>query len=248
MAEGRMLKRNVAISKRLPKLQSDSARMLWTWLLPFLDVEGRYYAAPDLIKANVVPRVKTFNEENISEYLDDMAEVGLITLYEVDNEAYLQFRKFDDFQTLRKSKEGKPLPPPPTHARTTPGQLPDNYCTTPDKVKGSKEKLSKEKLSKGPADAPFVLPSKEEIQESSDPKIEEHIQHVCDRLYEEKIFPDVNAFKNKMLKGKKNGRGVLHALARCYIAKPEDPWGYCQKIISIEDGNYNERDYRKTAQ
>jgi hypothetical protein len=101
---------------------------------------------------------------------------------------------------------------------------------------------------KKPADAPFVLPSKEEIQESSDPKIEEYIRQVCARLYEEKIFPEVHAFKNKMIKGKKNGRGVLHVLTRCYMAKPEDPWGYCQKIISVEDGNYNERDYRKTAQ
>lgn len=94
----------------------------------------------------------------------------------------------------------------------------------------------------------FTLPSKEEIQESSDPRIEEYIKQVCVRLYEEKIFPEVHAFKNKMLKGKKNGRGILHVLTRCYLSRPDDPWAYCQSVISKEDGNYNERDYRKTAQ
>jgi len=114
-------------------------------------------------------------------------------------------------------------------------------------LQSSTSSLKKDKALKAP-EAALILPSKEEIQESSDPKIEEYIQQVCARLYEEKIFPEVHAFKNKMVKGKKNGRGVLHVLTRCYIAKPKDPWGYCQKIISIEDGNYNERDYRKTAQ
>ena len=118
MAEGRMLKRNISVSKRLPLLKTDSARMLWTWIIPFLDVEGRFYASPDLIKSNVVPRVKTFNEENIADYLQDMASVGLIILYDVENEQYLQFRKFEDHQIhLRKDREAPsriPAMPPKT--------------------------------------------------------------------------------------------------------------------------------------
>jgi len=121
--------------------------MLWTWLIPFLDVEGRYYAAPDLIKANIVPRVKTFNEKNIQAFLEDMNRVGLITLYEVDDEQYLQFRKFNEFQSLRKDKEGKPLPGPSENSQITPVPLPDNSGITPDKEKLSKEKRSKEKVS-----------------------------------------------------------------------------------------------------
>ena len=142
--------------------------MLWTWIIPFLDIEGRYYASPDLVKSNVVPRVKTFNEENIAEYLQDMASVGLIILYDVENEQYLQFRKFNVFQSLRKDKEGKPLPAPPPDSRTTHGPLPDKDGTTPDK-----EKLSKEKLSKGNArteeSSPPVDNSKPPLEEK--PKI-----------------------------------------------------------------------------
>jgi hypothetical protein len=103
-------------------------------------------------------------------------------------------------------------------------------------------------LKEGTAGAPFELPTKEEIQESSDPKLEEDIGKVCQRLYEDKIFPEVNAFKNKMRKNKKNLRAILHVLSRCYLSKPDDPWAFCQKIIQLEDLNYNERDYRKAAQ
>ena len=103
-------------------------------------------------------------------------------------------------------------------------------------------------LKEGTADAPFELPTKEEIHESSDPKLEEDIGKVCQRLYEDKIFPEVNAFKNKMRKNKKNLRAILHVLSRCYLSKPDDPWAFCQKIIQLEDLNYNERDYRKAAQ
>jgi hypothetical protein len=244
MADGRMLKKNISNSRRLSQLKTDSARMLWTWIIPYLDVEGRFYASPDMIKSTIVPRLKTFTEENIGEYLNDMAQIGLIIIYKVDGDLYLQYRKFDDFQKLRKDREGKPLPSPDGAEIITPGVLPAYSIPTPAQVKLSEVKLSEVK---GTADAPFNLPTKEEIQEASDPKIEECIQQVCARLYEEKIFPEVNAFKNKMIKGRKNGRGVLHVLTRCYIAKPEDPWAYCQKIIAVEDLNYNERDYQKTA-
>ena len=89
MAEGRMLKRAVSDSKKLPELKTDAARLLWTWILPYLDVEGRYYADPDVIKGKVVPRIKTFTPENVAEYLRDMDSVNLIILYEIDGEKYL---------------------------------------------------------------------------------------------------------------------------------------------------------------
>ena len=114
MATGRMLKKNISESRRLSELKTDSARMLWTWIIPYLDVEGRFHAAPDMIKGKVVPRLKTFTEENIQEYLNDMNDVGLIQLYEADGDIYLQFRKFDEHQTnLRKDREMPPSIPAP---------------------------------------------------------------------------------------------------------------------------------------
>jgi len=114
MAEGRMLKRNVSDSRRLAELQSDSARLLWTWILPYLDVEGRFYADPVILKGKVVPRIKTITEANISSFLTEMERVGLIKIYEVDGEKYLQYRKFETYQSgLRKDREVVRIPKPP---------------------------------------------------------------------------------------------------------------------------------------
>lgn len=92
------------------------------------------------------------------------------------------------------------------------------------------------------ADAPFQLPTKEELTESSIVKTNGDIENVCKQLYDENIFPDVYAFKNKMLKAKKNEKAILHALYRCYLSKPEVPWPFCKKVLDVEGGNYNEQE------
>lgn len=90
------------------------------------------------------------------------------------------------------------------------------------------------------------LPSQEELTEASEKKIREYIDQISENLYRQGIFPEAHKFKNSMLKKHQNPRAVLHALSRCYMVRPEEPWAYCQKIMKVEDGNYNERDYRKS--
>jgi phage replication O-like protein O len=88
---------------------------------------------------------------------------------------------------------------------------------------------------------------KEKIQESAKQKIESDLNMVCEKLYAENIFPEVYKFKNLCLK-KYNSRALLHTLVRCYTKRDFDggsPWAYCIKIIKVENGNYNERDYQK---
>ena len=82
------------------------------------------------------------------------------------------------------------------------------------------------------------------------PKINSEIETVTEKLYQEKIFPKVHAFKNKMLKKNQNERAILHTLSRCYLKRKFDKsgaWGYCMKIMQVENGNYNESDHNKTA-
>ena len=52
MATGRMLRRKIALDKRLAQLSSDRARLLFTWCIAFLDVEGRMLGDPVVIKAS----------------------------------------------------------------------------------------------------------------------------------------------------------------------------------------------------
>ena len=245
MAEGRMLSKRVTRSNKIATLSSDTARMIYSWLIPYTDVEGRMEADPRLLKADIAPLLDHITPEVINSVLQELHDIGLIILYTAGGEVkqYLEITRFGENQkNLRKDREAPSKIPAPgmEQVRSRSGVGP---AELPPKIKRS---LREDNIR--PADAPFILPSKEEIQESSDPKIEEYIQQVCTRLYEEKIFPEVHAFKNKAIKKKSNGRGVLHVLTRCYIAKPKDPWGYCQKIIAVEDGNYNARDYEKTTQ
>jgi len=145
MADGRMLKRAVSDSRRLSELKSDSARLLWTWILPYLDIEGRYFADPDILKGKIVPRIKTFTPSVISGHLEDMRRVGLIVLYEHDKEKYLQFRNFQEFQNLREDRERKSKIPPPGELPENSRITPDEYGNTPIEVKLREDKIREKK-------------------------------------------------------------------------------------------------------
>lgn len=146
-----MLKKAVSNSRRLAELSSDTARLIYTWLIPHLDIEGRFSAEPSIIKGNIFPRIKTITEAIISRTLKEMSDIGLIILYQVDGDYYLELRKFKNHQSLRKDKEAQSkIPPPPT------GELREDSGTTPVELptklreeKRSKEKLREEKVSSG---------------------------------------------------------------------------------------------------
>lgn len=145
MADGRMLKKAISDSRRLAELESDTNRLLYTWMIPHLDVEGRITADPDLFKGKVAPRLKNVTPEKVVSALDDMARVGLILLYEVDGDKYLELYNFHKHNKVREDREGKSLIPPPT-------DLPDNSGRTQGQVKLSKDKLREDK--NGPAPCP----------------------------------------------------------------------------------------------
>lgn len=155
MAEGRMLKKAISTSRRLADLQTDSARMLYTWIIPHLDVEGRFYADPLMIKGAIVPRIKTFTEAKISECIKDMAMVGLIVLYRVDGDNYLQLRKFEDHQNIKKEREApSKIPAPEEGMVENSGVDQENSgvdqeqirsCTAQDKIREVKIREEKER-------------------------------------------------------------------------------------------------------
>ncbi len=145
MAEGRMLKRCISESKKLGRLESDSARLLYTWLIPWLDVEGRHSADPEIIKGHIFPKVKKMTPKKISKLIDLLNDEKLIILYTANGEAYLQFIKFQELQTIRKDREGESkIPPPSQGSRITPGVRQDESSISKDKI--IEDKLKKGKL------------------------------------------------------------------------------------------------------
>jgi len=100
-----------------------------------------------------------------------------------------------------------------------------------------------------PDDEKFRLPTVDELNNASVMKISKDLKIVCDELYKTKVFPKAHAFANAQIKKKKNRRAILHTLTKCLLKRDFEgnPWSYCEKIIQVENGNYNEADYQRTA-
>lgn len=127
VAKGRFLSKSVSTSQKLASLSTDSPRLLWTWLLPHLDREGRFHADPAIVKGHAVPRLKNHTEKAIEANLQELASVGLIVLYQVNGDRYLQFNQFDENQPgLRKEREAESqCPAPPDKVRSKSGAVPE---------------------------------------------------------------------------------------------------------------------------
>lgn len=141
-----MLKKVISESKSLGNLKSDSGRLLYTWIIPFLDVEGRHSADPDIIKGHVFPKVKSMTIAKIRKLLPELATEGLVILYRNDGESYLQLTKFHKHQKLDPAKEGKSKIPAPKLEDIENKATPDNSRVTMEKSSLSKDKLSKVKV------------------------------------------------------------------------------------------------------
>lgn len=148
-----MLKKVISKSRRLAELKTDSARLLYTWLLAHLDVEGRFYANANIIKGAIVPRIRTMTLPKIETCLEDMVSHELIFIYEIDGDSYLQFRKFENHQYLRKDREARSIIPAPcnklrSNSGVTPDKLRSNSGQTPAQYNISKDNIKKEKYKK----------------------------------------------------------------------------------------------------
>ena len=106
MAKGRMIDKNVRKSKKLRALKSDKHRLLYFMIYPHVDVEGRFSADPEEIKIECVPLLP-FTKQQITLAIIDLHEVGLINLYIINKEPYLEITRFLDFNKVRKDKEAE---------------------------------------------------------------------------------------------------------------------------------------------
>lgn len=70
-------------------------------------------------------------------------------------------------------------------------------------------------------------------------KIEELIDEVGGKLSLDG-FPKALEWIAEKRAGKMNPAAILHCLNRVKKQHPPNPWGYCNKILAIENGNYNE--------
>lgn len=138
-----MLSRNITISKKVSKVSEFQAKLLYTWLLPFLDDYGRFHADPNLIKGFIFPLEETITTKHIEKMLAELERVGLISLYDVDGSTYLEVVNFDKFQTFRTDRKRQAEYPEPIGKPKTPDGKPDAALS---EDKGKEKKTSKDKI------------------------------------------------------------------------------------------------------
>jgi len=117
MAEGRMIKKRISRSKKLARLKSDTAKVLYFMIYPHADVKGRMEADAEIIKGMCIPYFN-WDIKKIHKNLKLLHDIGLIILYNVNNEQCLQITRFADFQTLKEDREAKSTIPAPNSGVT----------------------------------------------------------------------------------------------------------------------------------
>jgi uncharacterized phage protein (TIGR02220 family) len=116
-----MINRRIAKSDRLATLRRDRSRVLYFMIYPHSDCEGRFSGDVRDIKEDCVPRLP-YTHSQIEESLIELHEVGLINLYVVDGERYMDIYRFDDFQKgMHKERESaSEIPANPELVRSSP--------------------------------------------------------------------------------------------------------------------------------
>ena len=138
MPQGRIVLKSICQSKKIAALKTDGARLLYTWLLVNVDINGCYSGDVDVIKGQILTRLKKTDKE-VEGFLSDMESQGLIVIYEANGDVFLHIPDFARKQpSLNPDREAKSTIPLPT-----PDELRGNSCKNPLKVKESKVKESK---------------------------------------------------------------------------------------------------------
>jgi hypothetical protein len=142
MADGRMLAKKISLNEAVASLDNDMHRLLFTWGLCHLDIEGRISGSPKVFRAMVVPLLDHITPEKVIKFFKDATEKGLILRYKVGKDWFIQYPKFKDNQRLRPDREAPSKLPPYS------GELLEDSGTTPGEVQDdSGVKLSKDKIS-----------------------------------------------------------------------------------------------------
>jgi len=107
----RILSDSILTSATLDKLCPEQ-EALWYRLLVCADDYGCADGRPTIILAQCYPlRVGKIQPEQIADWLQNLAQVGLITLYQVEGKDYLQVSKWEQHQRIRYKHHKCPLPP-----------------------------------------------------------------------------------------------------------------------------------------
>lgn len=114
MARKRMIDPGFWIDEKLGTV-SPFVRLLFMGLISNADDEGRLPGHPALIKSQIFPYDVDITVQLVDEWLNQLQELGIITIYTMDNQTYIQIKNFLKHQTINRPTKSKyPAPPEPS--------------------------------------------------------------------------------------------------------------------------------------
>lgn len=122
MPRGRMLNKKISLDERVALLSAEAA-LLFTWMIPHTDCEGKMLAIPETIKGNVCPFLRYISINTIKNCLQQMANADLIKIY--GDGKYLIFNSFDKNQIINTEREAPSIIPNPDQLKSNSGVTPD---------------------------------------------------------------------------------------------------------------------------
>jgi hypothetical protein len=181
MAERRMIARSISVSEQVAALETDFARLLFTWMVTHADDYGVMPGSPAKVRALVVPMLDhTANE--VGKALEDMEAHALIGRYEVDGTSWLQFRTWETHQ------QG-------LHKRTDPKQpvyhMPENSGKTGTSLEVLENDRVSEKFQKVPGSSiPHIRAHGTEVEVEPEEEIQEKGHAAAARIRAATLEPE----------------------------------------------------------
>lgn len=105
----RIIKESIRTSKKVNALNDFQFRV-WTYLITYVDDFGRGSADPEILKGMVFTRRKGVTEAQIAKALSELANIGMVILYESDGEPFFYFPNWGKHQTIRNKRSRFPNP------------------------------------------------------------------------------------------------------------------------------------------
>ena len=229
----RIIKDTLRTSKNV-NLLTDFQFRVWVYLITYVDDYGRGSADPELLKGLVFTRRRGVTEQQISKALADLANAGMITLYEVDGESYLYFPNWDKHQRMQTKKSKFPAPDNATRCSTVNhGESPPESNPNPN-PNPNPESESEDSTERQAASAPPVclLP----LNTGKEYAITAAQVEEWGKLYPAvDIMQALNAMRGWCLANptkRKTARGILSFVNR-WLAKEQDQGGTKSKPESL---------------
>ena len=106
----RIIKESIHGSEKVNRM-SDFQFRLWVNLITYVDDYGRGDARPAIIKGTCFPLRERLTNKDISAALKALADIGCVSLYELDGRPYLCLPNWGSHQNIRNKKSKFPAPP-----------------------------------------------------------------------------------------------------------------------------------------